>query len=110
MFSFFRFVGGLGVGASTVAGPAYISEISTPKNRGKLVALYQFNIVLGILIAFVSNYLLAGFGGSNDWRWMLGVEALPAIIYFFSVLSIPKSPRFCSIFSKVILFSEKASI
>ena len=93
MFSFFRFIGGLGVGASTVAGPAYISEISTPKNRGKLVALYQFNIVLGILIAFISNYLLEGFGGANDWRWMIGVEALPAAIYFFAVLGVPKSPR-----------------
>jgi MFS transporter, SP family, xylose:H+ symportor len=92
-FSFFRFIGGLGVGASTVAGPMYISEISTPKNRGKLVALYQFNIVLGILIAFFSNYLLKGFDGSNDWRWMLGVEAIPAAIYFVSVFFVPKSPR-----------------
>jgi len=93
MFSFFRFIGGLGVGASTVAGPAYISEISTPKNRGKLVALYQFNLVLGILIAFISNYLLEGFDGNNDWRWMIGVEALPAAIYFFAILGVPKSPR-----------------
>ncbi len=93
MFSFFRFIGGLGVGASTVAGPAYISEISTTKNRGKLVALYQFNLVLGILIAFISNYLLEGFDGNNDWRWMIGIEALPAAIYFFAVLGIPKSPR-----------------
>ncbi|GAA0877352.1 sugar porter family MFS transporter [Algoriphagus jejuensis] len=93
MFSFFRFIGGLGVGASTVAGPMYISEISTPKNRGKLVALYQFNIVLGILIAFLSNYLLKGVGGDNDWRWMLGIEGLPAIIYFVAVLFVPKSPR-----------------
>ncbi|MEQ9286132.1 MAG: sugar porter family MFS transporter [Cyclobacteriaceae bacterium] len=92
-FSFFRFIGGLGVGASTVAGPMYISEISTPKNRGKLVALYQFNLVLGILIAFISNYFLNGFDGSNDWRWMLGIEALPAAIYFVSVLFVPKSPR-----------------
>lgn len=92
-FSFFRFIGGLGVGASTVAGPMYISEISTPKNRGKLVALYQFNIVLGILIAFFSNYLLKGVGGANDWRFMLGMEALPAAIYFVAVFFIPKSPR-----------------
>lgn len=93
MFSFFRFIGGLGVGASTVAGPTYISEISTAKNRGKLVALYQFNLVFGILVAFVSNYLLKGFDGGNDWRWMLGVEAIPAAIYFFSVWWIPNSPR-----------------
>ncbi|MFY0686440.1 MAG: sugar porter family MFS transporter [Cyclobacteriaceae bacterium] len=92
-FSFFRFIGGLGVGASTVAGPMYISEISTPRNRGKLVALYQFNIVLGILIAFFSNYLLKGFDGANDWRWMLGVEGIPAAIYFAAVWFVPKSPR-----------------
>ena len=92
-FSLFRFIGGLGVGASTVAGPMYISEISTPKNRGKLVALYQFNIVFGILIAFFSNYLLKGVGGANDWRFMLGMEALPAAIYFAAVFFIPKSPR-----------------
>jgi sugar porter (SP) family MFS transporter len=71
----------------------YISEISTPNNRGKLVALYQFNIVLGILIAYFSNYLLKGFDGDNDWRWMLGVEAIPAAVYFVSVLFVPKSPR-----------------
>lgn len=92
-FSFFRFIGGLGVGASTVAGPMYISEISTPKNRGKLVALYQFNIVLGILIAFFSNYLLKGVGGAIDWRLMLGIEAIPAAIYFTAMFFIPKSPR-----------------
>ena len=66
MFSFFRFLGGVGVGASTVAAPTYISEISTAKSRGRLVALYQFNIVFGILIAFISNYLLDGVGGNND--------------------------------------------
>jgi len=93
IFSFFRFIGGLGVGASTIAGPAYVSEISSPKNRGRLVALYQFNLVLGILIAFVSNYLLKGFDGANDWRWMLGVEAIPAAIYFVAILGVPKSPR-----------------
>ncbi|MEO1009686.1 MAG: sugar porter family MFS transporter [Bacteroidota bacterium] len=96
-FSFFRFIGGLGVGASSVAAPIYISEISSPENRGKLGALYQFNLVLGILIAFISNYLLQGFGGSNDWRWMLGVEAIPAILYTVMVLQIPKSPRWLAI-------------
>ena len=92
-FSFFRFIGGVGVGASTVASPTYISEISNRKNRGKLVALYQFNIVLGILIAFFSNYLLKGFGGDLDWRYMLGIETIPAFFYILSVLSVPKSPR-----------------
>ena len=93
MFSFFRFIGGLGVGASSVAAPIYISEISSPENRGKLGGMYQFNLVLGILIAFISNYLLQGFGGDSDWRWMLGVEAIPALIYTFLVISIPNSPR-----------------
>jgi len=93
MFSFFRFIGGLGVGASSVAAPIYISEISSPENRGKLGGMYQFNLVLGILIAFISNYLLQGFGGDNDWRWMLGVEAIPALIYTLLVVSIPNSPR-----------------
>ena len=93
MFSFFRFLGGVGVGASTVAAPTYISEISTAKSRGRLVALYQFNIVFGILIAFISNYLLEGVGGSSDWRWMLGVEAIPATLYCLLILRVPNSPR-----------------
>lgn len=92
VFAFFRFLGGLGVGASTIAAPAYISEIAPPKDRGKLVALYQFNIVFGILIAFLSNYLLSDFG-ANAWRWMVGVEAIPAFIYTLMVFTVPKSPR-----------------
>lgn len=91
-FAFFRFIGGLGVGASTIAAPAYISEIAPAKDRGKLVGLYQFNIVFGILIAFLSNYLLSGIG-ENAWRWMMGVEAIPAVIYTVFTFSIPKSPR-----------------
>lgn len=91
-FALFRFVGGLGVGASTVAAPAYISEIAPAKDRGKLVGLYQFNIVFGILIAFFSNYLLSGLG-EHAWRWMLGVEAIPAFLYTVFALYIPKSPR-----------------
>ncbi len=92
VFAMFRFLGGIGVGASTIAAPAYISEIAPAKDRGKLVGLYQFNIVFGILIAFFSNYWLNGIG-ENDWRWMMGVEAIPAIIYTLFVLSVPKSPR-----------------
>jgi sugar porter (SP) family MFS transporter len=91
-FAFFRFIGGLGVGASTVAAPAYVSEIAPAKDRGRLVGLYQFNIVLGILIAFLSNYLLRNIG-ENAWRWMIGVEALPAVIYTLMVFTVPKSPR-----------------
>lgn len=92
VFAFFRFMGGLGVGASTIAAPAYISEIAPAKDRGRLVSLYQFNIVLGILVAFFSNYLLSGIG-DNDWRWMLGVQAIPAVIYTLFVITIPESPR-----------------
>jgi sugar porter (SP) family MFS transporter len=93
VFSFFRFIGGLGIGISSVAAPTYVSEISTPSTRGRLVAMYQFNIVFGILIAFLSNYFLQGVGGSNDWRWMLGVMAVPSLIYTVMVFSIPESPR-----------------
>jgi sugar porter (SP) family MFS transporter len=92
-FSFFRFVGGLGIGVSSVAAPTYISEISTPANRGKLGALYQFNIVFGILVAFLSNYFLQGVGGANDWRWMLGALAVPSLIYSILVVGVPESPR-----------------
>jgi len=99
-FSFFRFIGGVGVGASTVASPTYISEISNKENRGKLVALYQFNIVFGILIAYFSNYLLQGVGGGIDWRLMLGVEAIPAFIYMIFVFYIPNSPRWLILFKK----------
>ena len=93
IFSLFRFIGGVGIGVSSVVAPTYISEISTPATRGRLGAMYQFNIVFGILIAFLSNYFLQGVGGVNDWRWMLGVLAIPAIIYTVMVLGIPESPR-----------------
>ncbi|NIM52282.1 MAG: sugar porter family MFS transporter [Gemmatimonadales bacterium] len=92
VFSAFRFLGGLGVGASTIAAPAYVSEIAPPDRRGRLVALYQFNIVFGILVAFVSNYLLQGMG-EQAWRWMVGVEAVPALVYTLLVLGVPNSPR-----------------
>ena len=100
-FSFFRFIGGLGVGASSVAAPAYLSEISSTQNRGKLVALYQFNLVLGILLAFISNYSLKGFGGVDDWRYMLGVEAIPALLYLVLVLRVPRSPRWLLVQGRV---------
>lgn len=93
LFSFFRFMGGVGIGVSSVVAPIYISEISTPKTRGRLGALYQFNIVFGILIAFLSNYFLQGVGGSNDWRWMLGVLAIPSVIYTLLVFGVSESPR-----------------
>ncbi|MCG1037454.1 sugar porter family MFS transporter [Polaribacter sargassicola] len=92
VFAFARFIGGVGVGASTIAAPAYISEIAPAKDRGRLVAMYQFNIVFGIMIAYLSNYLLSGVG-ENAWRWMLGVEAIPAVLYMLFALKLPKSPR-----------------
>jgi len=87
-----RFIGGLGVGISTVAAPLYISEISPPAQRGRLAGMFQFNIVFGILIAFLSNALLAGVG-EHAWRWMLGVEAFPALLYTVLCFGLPESPR-----------------
>jgi sugar porter (SP) family MFS transporter len=92
-FSFFRFIGGIGIGVSSVVAPTYISEISSPAMRGRLVAMYQFNIVFGILIAYLSNYFLQGVGGANDWRYMLGVLAIPSVIYTIAILGVPESPR-----------------
>ena len=91
-FAVFRFLGGLGVGVSTIAAPAYISEIAPAKDRGRFVGFYQFNIVFGILIAFFSNYALSNLG-ENAWRYMLGIEALPALVYTLMTFSLPKSPR-----------------
>ena len=93
IFSFFRFIGGIGIGVSSIAAPTYISEISAAESRGRLGAMYQFNIVFAILIAYLSNYFLKGVGGHNDWRWMLGVMAIPSLIYTILVFTIPESPR-----------------
>jgi MFS transporter, SP family, arabinose:H+ symporter len=92
IFMISRFIGGLGIGISTVAAPLFISEIAPPKYRGRLAGMFQFNIVFGILIAFLSNSLLAGIG-ENAWRWMLGVEAIPALLFAVFCLGIPESPR-----------------
>ncbi|MDX1470875.1 MAG: sugar porter family MFS transporter, partial [Flavobacteriaceae bacterium] len=100
-FGLFRFIGGLGVGASTIAAPAYISEIASAENRGKLVATYQFNIVFGILMAFVSNYVISTIVETETWRWMIGIEALPAFIYTIMVLGVPKSPRWLIIKDRI---------
>ena len=87
-----RVIGGLGIGISTVAAPLYISEIAPPKYRGRLAGMFQFNIVFGILMAFLSNALLAGIG-DNAWRWMLGVAAFPSLAYAALCLGLPESPR-----------------
>lgn len=91
-FAALRFIGGLGVGISSIVVPAYIAEIAPAKYRGRLVAIYQFQIVFGILIAFLSNYMISGIS-DFDWRIMLGVEAVPALIYLVMIMKAPESPR-----------------
>lgn len=90
----FRFIGGLGIGGSSVLGPMYIAEIAPAKWRGRLVGFFQFNVVAGILLAYLSNYLLglAQFG-ATEWRWKLGVSAIPAALFFLMLFTIPRSPR-----------------
>lgn len=100
LFSFSRFIGGLGVGASTVAAPIYISEITPPENRGRLVASYQFNIVFGILLAYLSNYFVGVYMGEDAWRWMMGMEIFPAAIYAVLAFAIPESPRWLTLHEK----------
>lgn len=87
----FRFIGGLAVGASSVVGPMYIAEISPTVWRGRLVAFFQFNIVLGIVVSYLTNFWLSGI--PDDWRWMLGVEAIPALIFGVLLMTVPESPR-----------------
>ncbi|MBT8186923.1 MAG: sugar porter family MFS transporter [Croceitalea sp.] len=87
-----RIIGGIGIGGAILIAPIYIAEIAPPKLRGSLVSFNQLNIVIGISVAYFSNYFLVNFGGES-WRWMLGVEAVPAIIYFFALFTVPKSPR-----------------
>lgn len=93
-FLFWRFLGGIGVGAASVACPLYIAEIAPARRRGRLVALAQFNIVAGILLAYLSNWLIGGMDlGGNAWRWMFGVEAVPAAAFFALLFLTPESPR-----------------
>jgi sugar porter (SP) family MFS transporter len=90
----FRFIGGLGIGGSSVLGPMYIAEISPARSRGRLVGFFQFNIVFGILVAYFSNYLIGLAGlGPLEWRWKLGVAAIPAVVFFLMLIGIPQSPR-----------------
>jgi sugar porter (SP) family MFS transporter len=92
-FIIFRFLGGVGVGASSVVAPMYIAEISPARIRGRMTAMFQFNVISGILIAYVSNYLLRE-AGSEPWRWMLGVAGITAFLFFVMLFVIPESPRF----------------
>ncbi len=88
-----RIVGGIGIGISTVVAPLYISEIAPPKYRGRLAGMFQFNIVFGIVVAYLSNAVIARVGGENAWRWMLGIAALPAVVYAVMCFGLPESPR-----------------
>jgi sugar porter (SP) family MFS transporter len=91
---FFRFIGGLGIGGSSVLGPMYIAEISPAKWRGRLVGFFQFNVVFGILLAYLSNYVIGTRGlGASEWRWKLGISAVPAIFFLAMLFGIPRSPR-----------------
>jgi len=92
MFILARVIGGVGIGVSTIAAPLYIAEIAPPEHRGRLTGLFQFNIVLGILIAYLSNALLSGVG-VHAWRWMLGVAAIPSLLYVALCIALPESPR-----------------
>src|SRR5205814_5188543 len=90
----FRFLAGLGIGGSSVLGPMYIAEISPAKWRGRLVGLFQFNIVTGILIAYFSNYIVGTMQlGAAEWRWKLGVPAVPAVLFLLLLFGIRRSPR-----------------
>src|SRR5258707_3435867 len=90
----FRFIGGLGIGGSSVLGPMYIAEVAPAKLRGRLVGLFQFNIVFGILLAYLSNFILGTMGlGAAEWRWKLGISAAPAVFFLFLLFGIPRSPR-----------------
>ncbi len=100
LFVAFRFLGGIAVGASSVVGPMYISEIAPAGLRGRLAGLFQLNIVAGILVAYLTNYLLAGLGGDDSWRYMLGIMAIPAFIFSILVRFIPESPRWLVLIGK----------
>jgi MFS transporter, SP family, arabinose:H+ symporter len=90
----FRVIGGLAIGGSSVLGPMYIAEIAPAKWRGRLVGFFQFNVVLGILVAYLSNYLIGSMGfGAEEWRWKLGIAAVPAAIFLVMLFFIPRSPR-----------------
>ena len=108
-----RMIGGLGVGASLILAPMYIAEMSPPDIRGRMVSFNQLNIVIGISLAFFTNYLILHWGKSDaswagwlkldehNWRWMLGLETLPAVLYFFGLFFVPKSPRWLILKGKV---------
>jgi len=96
-FMVFRFIGGLGIGASSVLGPVYIAELSPAKWRGRLVATFQLNVVFGIMVAYLSNYLIRTMHlGATEWRWQVGIAGAPAIVFLILLFGIPRSPRYCA--------------
>jgi MFS transporter, SP family, arabinose:H+ symporter len=113
LFLIFRMLGGIGVGASLILAPMYIAEIAPPAIRGKMVSFNQLNIVIGISLAFFTNYLIISLAdsdatwveslgiGEHNWRWMLGIEALPAVLYFFGLYLVPRSPRWLAMKGKI---------
>src|SRR5271167_1080319 len=98
----FRFIGGLGIGGSSVLAPVYIAELAPAKLRGRLVGMFQINIVLGILLAYLSNYCVAHFDlGNLEWRWQLGIAAAPALVFLVMLFGIPRSPRWLAVQKRV---------
>ena len=104
-----RIIGGIGIGGAILIAPIYIAEVAPPKLRGSLVSLNQLNIVLGISVAYFSNYFLKDLDGES-WRWMLGVEAIPAIIYFVALFTVPRSPRWLIQKLNLVVIAEKTLI
>lgn len=106
-FMVFRFISGLSIGASSVVAPVYIAEVAPPQYRGRMVISFQLNVVSGILVAYLSNYLLAGVGGENDWRWMLGIVALPSALFSALVLLVPETPRWLVLYKNDAAAAKK---
>lgn len=104
-----RIIGGIGIGGAILIAPIYIAEVAPPKLRGSLVSLNQLNIVLGISVAYFSNYFLKDLDGES-WRWMLGVEAIPAFIYFLALFTVPRSPRWLIQKLNLVKIAEKILI
>ncbi len=101
-FMVFRFIGGLGIGASSVLGPVYIAELAPAKWRGRLVGTFQFNVVFGIVVAYVSNYAIRTLHlGATEWRWQVGVAAMPAIAFLALLFGIPRSPRWSASHNRI---------
>lgn len=109
-FMFFRFLSGLSIGASSVVAPVYIAEIAPPRYRGRMVISFQLNVVAGIMLAYLSNYLLQGISGEQDWRWMLGIVAVPSLLFSVLMLFTPETPRWLVLYKKDIAAAKKVML